>query len=334
VTSVKKDKHSGELAKFVKAWEALGAPPGTGPEQAIRVVLGRNGTREGANKACDVIWKRYVDINEFRIANPEEVGALIEPFVKNDPVDVAHHARGLLREYYKHRNTLDIGEWRTHTPEQLRKYLDATEWFRGEIGLAIFFTLLSEELADDEPVADEEGESRPKKRTEREATLVLDRMRMACAFAAFGESPSKAKLAMAHRKVQEAFKFGAVPELPPPPAPPTIPQIVVPPEGGSKVALKVVKSPAKKVAKKAVAKAAPKAVPNSGKKAAKKVAKKAAKKVAKKAATKKVAAKKTAKKVAKKAAKKTSASRTGGGARPRTTRVTRTPSKSKKSSRR
>jgi len=294
VPGTKKDKHSGELAKFVKAWSALGSPSGTGPEQTVRVILARNGTRDGADKACDVIWDRYIDINEFRIANPDELGGMIESFVKNDPVDVAHHARGFLREYYKHRNTLDLGEWRTHTPEQLRKYLDATEWFRGEIGLAIFLTLLAEELADDEPEPVEEDEPRPKKRTEREAALALDRMRMACAFAAFGKSPSKAKLSIAHRKMPEAFKFGPVPELPPPPAPPTIPQIVVPPEGGSKVALKVVKSPAKKVARK-------------------------------------VAAKKTAKK---KAAKKTSASRTGGGARPRTTRVTRTPSKSKKSSRR
>ena len=329
MAAAKKDKHSGELAKFVKAWTSFGSPEGSGPEQALRVLLARNGTREGANKACDVIWDRYIDINEVRIANPEEVGGLIGEFVKNDPEDVAHHLRGFLREYYTHRNTLDFGEWRTHTPEQLRKYLDGTEWFPKEIALAIFFQLLAEELVEDEePEPTEEDAPKPRKRTEREAGLALDRIRMACAFAAFGESPSKAKQAVAHRKVNEAFKYGPVPDLPPPPEPPTIPQIVVPPAGGSKVALKVVKSPAKKVAKKAA------------KKAAKKVAKKAAKKTAKKVATKKVAkktaAKKTAKKVAtkKKAAKKTSASRAGGGARPRTTRATRSPSKSKKSSRR
>jgi len=335
VAAAKKDKHSGELAKFVKAWNSLGAPTGSGPEQALCVLLARNGTREGAKKACDVMWNRYIDINEVRIANPEEVGDLIGEFVKNDPEDVAHHLRGFLREYYKHRNTLDFGEWRSHTPEQMRKYLDGTEWFPGEIALVIFFQLLSEELAEEEEVEPlAEGDAKPKKRTEREAGLALDRIRMACAFAAFGESPSKAKQSIAHRKVTEAFKFGPVPELPPPPPPPTIPQIVVPPAGGSKVALKVVKTPAaKKVAKKAAAKpAVPKAARKVAKKAAaKKVAKKtAAKKVAKKAAKK--AAKKTA--VKKKTATKTSASRAGGGARPRTTRATRSPSKSKKSSRR
>jgi len=307
VPAAKKDKHSGELAKFIKAWSTLGEPTGSGPEQTLRVLLARNGTRDGANKACDVIWERYVDINEFRIANPEEVGGLIESWVKNDPEDVAHHLRGFLREYYKHRNTLDFGEWRSHTPEQMRKYLDANEWLTREVALAIFFELLGEEVAEEETEPPAEGEPKPRKRTEREATLVLDRIRMACAFAAYGESPSKAKLSAAHRKMPEAFKFGPLPDLPPPPEPPTIPQIVVPPAGGSKVALKVVKAPAKKVAQKAMKKVA-------------------TKKVAKKAAKKTVAKKKTA--------KKASASRTGGGARPRTTRATRSPSKSKKSSRR
>ena len=316
--AAKKDKHGAELAKFVKAWSALGSPAGSGPEQTLRVLLARNGTREGANRACDVLWERYVDINEVRIANPEELGELIGPYVKNDPEDVAHHLRGFLREFYKHRNTLDFGEWRDHTPEQMRKYLDANEWLTPDVALAIFLDLLAAELADDEEEPPVEGEvAKPKKRTEREATLVLDRMRMACAFAAYGQSPSKAKLSTAHRKVVEAYKFGPVPALPPPPEPPTIPQIVVPPAGGSKVALKVVKAPSKKAAKKT-----------------------AVRKVAKKTAAKKVATKKTAKKAArksvakKKAAKKTSASRTGGGARPRTTRAIRSPSKSKKSSRR
>ena len=332
MAATKKDKHAGELAKFVKAWDSFGSPTGSGPEQALRVLLARNGTRDGANTAYDILWDRYVDINEVRIANPKEVGELIETLVKNDPEDVAHHLRGFLREYYKHRNTLDLGEWRDHTPEQLRKYLDGTEWFPGEIALAIFFQLLAEELADDEVEEPVEGEApKVRKRTEREATLALDRMRMACAFAAYGESPSKAKLSMAHRKINEAFKYGPVPDLPPPPEPPTIPQIVVPPAGGSKVALKVVKAPAKKVAKKVASKpAVAKVIKKVAKKAPKKIAKKVAKKAAKKVA-KKTAKKATAKK---KAAKKTTASRAGGTARPRTARATRSPSKSKKSSRR
>jgi hypothetical protein len=333
VAAAKKDKRSSELAKFHKAWADLGSPPGNGAEQTIRALLARNGTRDGADKACDQLWKRYIDVNEFRVAKPLEVAELVDPFVKNDPEDVAHHLRGFLRLYFKERNTLDFTDVSTLTPEQLRKFLDALEYFKREIGLAIFFSLLIAENEEDALLETEDGESKPKKRTEREGMLAVERIRMACAFAAFGESPTKAKLSTAHRKLAEAYKFGPVPALPPPPEPATIPQIVVPDNIAPKVALQVVsasKKAAKKVAKKVAAK---KVAKKAAKKvAAKKVAKKAAKQAAKKVAKK--ASKKAAKKAAKKSAKKTSASRTGGGARPRTTRTTRTPSATKKSSRR
>jgi len=336
VAAAKKDKRQAELAKFQKAWQDLGSPPGNGPEQALRVLIARNGTREGANKACDALWERYVGINEFRIAKMPELAEIIGDFVKNKPVKVAEYLRGFLREYFKVRNTLDFGDVRELTPDQTRKFLDGLEWLSSEISLAVFFQLLIEEAAADEEVEAEPGQDKPKRRTEREANLALDRIRFACAIAAYGTTPSKAKLAVAHKKLSDAFKFAPIPELPPKPEPVTMPQIVVPPNATSKVALKVVNQPRGAAAKKAAKKFAGRP---AGRAAGKKVAAKpAAKKAAKKVATKKVAkktAKKAAKKVAKKkAAKKTSASRTGGGARPRTTRTTRSPSATKKSSRR
>jgi len=343
VAAAKKDKRAGELAKFQKAWADLGSPPGTGSEQTIRVLMARNGTKDGAEKACEKLWVRYIDVNEFRVAKPAELADLVSPFVKNDPEDVAHHLRGFLRLYFKERNTLDFTDVSTITPEQLRKFLDALEYFKREIGLAIFFSLLVAEHEEDALVEIEDGETKPKKRTDREAMLAVERIRMACAFAAFGESPTKAKLSTAHRKLAEAFKFGPVPPLPPPPEPATIPQIVVPSNIAPKAALQVVSASGKKTARKVAGKkfAQKAAAPAATKKvASKKVAKKAAKKAATKAAKKvvaktaKKAVKKTAKKAAKKSAKKTSASRTGGGARPRTSRTARTPSSTKKSSRR
>jgi len=327
VAAAKKDKRQAELAQGQKAWQDLGSPPGNGPEQALRVLIAKKGTRDGADKACDALWDRYVGINEFRIAKMPELAEIIGDFVKNKPVKVAEYLRGFLREYFKVRNTLDFGDIRELTPDQTRKFLDGLEWFSSEISLAVFFQLLIEEAAADEEVEVEPGQDKPKKRTEREANLALDRIRFACAIAAYGTTPSKAKLAVAHRKLSDAFKFAPIPELPPKPEPVTMPQIVVPPNATSKVALKVVNKPRGAAATKAAKKVAKKA-------ATKPAAKPAAKKAAKKVASKKVA-KKAAKKVAKKkAAKKTSASRTGGGARPRTTRTTRSPSATKKSSRR
>ena len=328
MAAAKKDKRQAELAKFHKAWQDLGAPDGSGPERALRVLLARMGTRDNATKAFDILWDRFVGINEFRIAKLPEVADMIGDFVRNKPEKAGEYVRGFLREYFKVRNTLDFGDVRSLTPEQTRKFLDSLEWFKSEIGLAIFFQLLIEEDELEELPEVDPGGEKPKRRTEREANVALERIRVACAFAAYGESPSKAKLAVAHRKLSDAFKFAPVPKLPPPPEPVTMPQIVVPPNAVSKIALKVVNKPRgavapKKVAPKKVAKkvASKKAAP---KKATPKTAKKAAKKTVKKAA----------KKTAKKATKKTSASRTGGGARPRTTRTTRSPSATKKSSRR
>ncbi|MHC4848336.1 MAG: hypothetical protein ACYTEG_07765 [Planctomycetota bacterium] len=328
MTAAKKNKHQVELAKFEKAWTDLGAPAGDGAEQAIRVLLARHGTREGAAKASDALWEHFVGINEFRIAKPIEIASVVGKYVKNDPETVARHVRGFLRRYFKDHHTLSFSHVSTLTPEQLRKYLENTIGFPQEMALAMFLQLLQDELNLADEVA-EEGAEAKRKRTDREAGVALDRLRMACAYAAFGDSPSKAKLAAAHRKLAETFKFG-----PPPtedeleePIEPTIAELAGSPEVLAKKKI-VKKAPVKpvvakkKAAKKAAVKPAP-VKPVSGKKVAKK---KAAKKVAKKKAAKK--------KAAKKVAKKKTATRAAGRARPKTTRSTKGRSGTKKSSRR
>jgi hypothetical protein len=317
VTAAKKSKHHAELAKFEKAWKDLGAPTGDGAEQAIRVLLARHGTRDGASKASDAIWEHFVGINEFRIAKPAEIASVIGKFVKNDPELVARHARGFLRRYFKDHHTLSFSHVATLTPEQLRKYLDNAIQFPQEMALAMFLQLLQDELSLSDESAEEEGESR-RKRTEREAAIALDRLRMACAYAAFGESPSKAKIAAAHRKVAEAFRYGAAPtaEELEEPIEPTIAELAGSPEV---------------LAKKKIVKKPPTTQVAAKKKAAKK---KATKKVAKKKAAKKVAKKKAAKKVAKKKAAKKKTTRAAGRARPKTSRTTKGRAATKKSSRR
>jgi len=312
--AAKKSKHQNELAKFEKAWRELGSPEGDGAEQAMRVLLARHGTRDGAANAMDAIRDHFVGINEFRIAKPEEIASVIAPHVKNDPDLVARHVRGFLRRYFKDHHTLDFSRIEELTPEGLRKYLENAIQFSQEVALAMFLQLLADELAREEDDGEEgEEEARKKQRTDREAAVALDRLRMACAWAAFGESPSKAKLQQAHRKVGHAFRYSAPPteEDLEEPIEPTIAELAGTPEVLAR------KKIVKKVAKK-----------------------KAAKK--KKAATKKAAKKKTAKKkkkaAKKKAAKKKAAKKKGGAragrARPKTSRTTRGRGSTKKSSRR
>ena len=336
MSPAKKDKRRKELEKFEKAWKDLGAPSGEPPEQAIRVLLARHGTRTGAAEASDVLWDYYVGLNEFRIAKPKEIAGMIGKFVKNDPVTVATHCRGFLRRFFKDHHTLDFTRIDSLTPEQLRKYLDGALGFPQEMALAMFFALLQAELAELEENAVEEGEGadgKPaetkaadkKRRTERDATVAMERLQMACAWAAYGESPTKAKLASAHRDLGKAYKFG-----PPPseeeleePVELTIAELAGSPEVLAKkkratsaterkkaaAKKKAAEKAAKKTAKKKAAKKTA-AKKTAKKKAAKKVAKKTAKKTAKKKAAKKVAKKKAAKKKASR-----SAGRTGGSSR-------------------
>jgi len=319
VAAQKKSKHHAELAKYEKAWKDLGAPPGNGAQQAIRVLLARHGTREGAAKAADALWEHFVGINEFRIASPAEIAEVIAPFVKNDPEKVARHVRGFLRRFFKDHHTLDFSEISQLSPEGLRKYLDNAIGFPQEVALAMFLQLLQDELAATAQ-ADAEGADVKKKRTEREAGLALERLRMACAYAAYGESPTKAKLQGAHRKLADAFKFG-----PPPteeeleePIEPTIAELAGSPEVLAK--------------KKIVKKAATKPVGTTKKAARKKEAKSAT--VKKTATSKKVPKSKPARKVTTKKATTKSNSPAAGRARPKTTRATKSRSSTKKSSRR
>jgi len=321
VAAQKKSKHRAELAKFEKAWKDLGAPTGDGAEQALRVLLARHGTREGAAKATEAIFEHFVGINEFRIASPKEIGAVIAPHVKNDPETVARHVRGFLRRFFKDHHTLDFTRVEDLTPEGIRKYLDNAIGFPQEMALAMFLQLLKDEIAAEDLADSEEADSK-KKRSDREAAVSLDRIRMACAYAAYGESPSKAKLQSGHRKLADEFKFG-----PPPteeeleePIEPTIAELAGSPEVLAK----------KKIVKKAADK------PVAVKKAARKKA--AQKKATQKAATKKTARKTTtAKKTTTKktTTKKAGTTRAAGGARPKTTRATKKArTSSKKSSRR
>ena len=80
-----KDKRRAELDKFLAQSRELPAPPGNPSEQVIWLILARHGSKEGAERAFRALWKRFVDVNEFRVANR---GSGRDPWFS---VDVADH---------------------------------------------------------------------------------------------------------------------------------------------------------------------------------------------------------------------------------------------------
>ena len=325
MAAASRDRRRSDLAKFVETYRKLDAPEGNAFEQAVWVVLARNGTKEGATRAWKALQVRYIDINEIRVAKLSEIAPVIARHVKNDPEDVAWYMRGLLREIMRTQHQMAFEFAEEMTPDQLKKYLQSLESFRQEVAMALALHFCRQEIEIEQGLAPAEGETKPKKRAEKEVTVAANRLRLLFTCGAHGTVTTSSKEGNSARAFTKAWSFRAL-EPRPIEEPEPIPVILASDldeaetEGASPKSRKGAKKTAAKQS--AVGKKG-KAAPKPTKKAAKKAP--AKKKVVKKAPAKKAATKKGSAK---------SSSRSGGGTRPRTTRTTRKRSVSKKSSRR
>jgi hypothetical protein len=215
---VTKDKRRAEIDRFLAQYRELGAPAGSPAEQVIWLVLARHGSADGAERAFRALWKRFVDVNEFRVAKATEISTVIGRYVRGDAITVAEEARAFLRRFHKDQHTIDFGATETMTIEQLRKYLAGLTEAVREMGLALFIHYCqraqrSEEAATAE--AAEAPENKAKKRGERDLAQLVDRLRLACAVAAKGEMVAKAREPLAAKALATAWAAGAAPEAQP-----------------------------------------------------------------------------------------------------------------------
>ena len=211
-----KDKRRAELERFVGQARELPAPPGTPAEQVIWLVLARHGSAEGAERAFRALWKRFVDVNEFRVAKATEVAAIIGRAVRGDAIRVSEEARGFLRRFHKDHHTIDFAVTELMTMDQLRKYLASLGEPARELGLALFLHYCRRaEAADAEEAQVATAETKPRKRGEKDLALLADRMRLASAVAAKGEVVPKTREAQASRGLVAAWEPGSAPEAPP-----------------------------------------------------------------------------------------------------------------------
>lgn len=208
-----KQKRRQEIAKFLKAASDLGAPKGVeAAERTIWVILARHGSKEGATRASNALWRRFVDANECRVAKATEIASIIQRHVKNEAIVVAEQIRGFLRRFHKDHHTMDYGHTETLTNEQVKKYLTHIESYAAETALALFLYTCGREEAWQEEAAEVEDKSR--KRGEREVIRALDRMKLYCAVAAFGSVPAKTKQNTSFRYLGKAWAFAALPPRP------------------------------------------------------------------------------------------------------------------------
>ena len=329
---VARDRRRADIEKFLEAYRSLAVPDGNAAERAIWVILQRHGTKEGATRALAALWRRYTDVNEFRVAKVTEIADVIEKHVKNDAFRVAAHARGFLRTFFVEFQGVDFGTADERTADQLKKYLTALTENAQDDALALaLHACAAEQRLEDEP---EDPDGKPKKRPEKELTAAANRLRLLFTYSAHGAPTYKGKVVSSGRSFVKMWSYSTLPPLPPPPPPPKRVPIVIPrPEipkkkMRKKVALKSrAPVPAKPVAKKPVAKK-----PVAKKKAAPKKAVAKKKATPKAAPKKKAASKKTAPKKA--VAKRKTAKKAAGKARPKTSRATHGRAAKKKSSRR
>ena len=215
-----KDKRRAELEKFLAQCKELPAPQGTPSEQVIWLVLARHGSEDGAERAFRSLWKRFVDVNEFRVAKATEVAAIIGRSVRGDAVRVSEEARGFLRRFHKDHHTIDFTATESMTIDQLRKYLANLGEPARELGLALFLHYCRRaEAADAEEAQPPAPDAKPKKRGEKELAVLVDRMRLTSAVATKGEVVPKTREAQASRGLVAAWKPGSAPEAPPMPVP-------------------------------------------------------------------------------------------------------------------
>lgn len=211
-----KDKRRAELEKFAVQCRELPAPPGTPSEQVIWLVLARHGSKEGAERVFRSLWKRFVDVNEFRVAKATEVAAIIGRAVRGDAIRIAEETRGFLRRFHKDHHTIDFTATEAMTTDQLRKYLASLGEPARELGLALFLHYCRRaEAADAEEAQVATAETKPKRRGEKELGLLADRMRLASAVAAKGEVVPKTREAQASKGLVAAWEPGSAPEAPP-----------------------------------------------------------------------------------------------------------------------
>jgi hypothetical protein len=233
---VAKDKRRAELEKFLAQSKELPAPPGTPSEQVIWLILARHGSAEGAERAFKSLWKRFVDVNEFRVAKASEIASIIGRSVRGDTITVSEESRGFLRRLHKDQHTIDFTVTEAMTIEQLRKYLAGLPDAGRELGLALFLHYCRRaEAADAEEAAAVAPEgTKPKKRGEKELGQLVDRLRLTAALATKGEVVAKTREAQATKGLVAAWAPGSAPEALPmePPKPPeriAIPQPPIPP---------------------------------------------------------------------------------------------------------
>jgi len=228
---VAKDKRRAEVEKFVAQCRELRAPSGSPAEQVIWLVLARHGSKEGAERAFRALWKRFVDVNEFRVAKASEIASIIGRSVRGDAVRVSEEARGFLRRFHKDQHTIDFAATETMTLDQLRKYLAALPDSARELALGLYLHYCRRaEAADAEEAAAPTAEGKPKRRGEKELGQLSDRLRLAAAVATKGTVVPKVREALAARGLVAAWEPGSAPEAPPmdPPAPPVRPEIPQP----------------------------------------------------------------------------------------------------------
>lgn len=225
-----KDKRRAELEKFAAQCGELPAPSGSPTEQVIWLVLARHGSKDGAERAFRSLWRRFVDVNEFRVAKATEIASIIGRAVRGDSIRVAEESRGFLRRFHKDQHTIDFSVTETMTMDQLRKYMASLPDSARELGLALFLHYsLRAKAAEAEEAAGVTVEGKPKKRAEKELALLADRLRLAASIAAKGEVVPKAREALAARGLVAAWEPGSAPEAlplerPPEPEPEEVPE--------------------------------------------------------------------------------------------------------------
>lgn len=207
-----RDKRRADIARFVKNYRDLEAPAGTAGEQTLWVILARHGSKEGATRALRALWRRYVDINEFRVAKATEIATVIQRNVKNDPYRVAEQLRGWLQRFHRDHHTVDFGVTREMSAEQLRKYLANARSHVQEIALALFIYYCAHEVALEAEAAAATEEAKPRKRPEKEITAAAERLRMLTATAAKGSVVAKTRQALAARGFSRAWTFSPLPD--------------------------------------------------------------------------------------------------------------------------
>jgi len=218
VSASKRDPRRTELDKYLDAYRKLALPEGNAFEQAVWCVLARNGTRENASKALATLWTRYVDVNELRVAQVDEIARLIAPHVKNDADRVAALTRAFLRAIVRGQHQMSFDFVEEMTLAELRKFLGELGDRASDVALAMLIHFCRAELeaavASVPEVSEEEEGPRPRKKGERDLTPIVDRLRLLFTVAGYGHTEGKGQPATLVRRVAKLLDYAALPPRP------------------------------------------------------------------------------------------------------------------------